>query len=69
MKLQIDSKHAKYIKKKLLEIEGDVAVITGATAMNVLMLWKVTDTMIKQRDETYQRIEKSVYQIIKRVTQ
>lgn len=69
MKIQIDSKHTKYIKKKLLEIEGDVAVITWATAMGVLMLWKVTDTMIKQRDETYQRIEKSVYQIIKRVTQ
>lgn len=62
------SQHDKYIQKKLREIEGEIAVVSGVANMIGCMTGKCTDGVIEARDKGTARIEKIVYQIIKRVT-
>lgn len=55
----------KYLKKKLREIEAEVAVAVGCACFGVLMFGRVTDSIIKERDKSSDNIEKIVKQILK----
>lgn len=58
----------KYIKRKLRDIEGYIAVATGAVSMISIMEGRVTDGAIKVRDEMTAETIKAINQIIKRLT-
>lgn len=59
------SSNEKYLKEKLRQIESEVAILSGVTAMICSMEGRVTDSVINARDKCYLNIEKKVNQIIK----
>lgn len=56
----------KYYKRKMREIEAEIAVATAVNSMIACMFGKVTDGSIEARDEATKNVHKIVRQLLKR---